>query len=98
MIDERRAAGAGISRQWLHDLRAPLITMRGFGDELTEALARLIELVEAHQHDLPDDFVALTRDVLERDMGPCLGFLQSSVSRLGDVLDDVPAIFASDSE
>lgn len=81
------------SRKRLHDLRAPLITMRGFGSELADAVAQLAELVEDHQETLPDEFLARTRDVLERDIGPCLGHLQSSVERLGIVLDDLSSDF-----
>lgn len=90
--DVTRAA----SRKRLHDLRAPLITTQGFGDELAEAIARLAELVEQYQQALPADYVALTREVLESDIKPCLGYLQSSISKLGDVLDDVSSCLVED--
>lgn len=88
---------AAASRKRLHDLRAPLITTLGFGDELAEAVARLAGIIEAHQQALPAEFLGLTREVLERDINPCLGYLRSSVRKLGDVLDDVSADTAADS-
>ncbi len=90
--DVTRAA----SRKRFHDLRAPLITMQGFGDELAKAFARLAELVEDHQQALPDDYLALTREVLERDINPCLGYMRSSVRKLGDALDDLASDATSD--
>ncbi|MBT8099322.1 MAG: hypothetical protein KJO82_06210 [Gammaproteobacteria bacterium] len=85
-------------RKRLHDLRSPLITMRGFGDELSDAVARLTALAEAHQGALPEEYLAATRDLLERDVGPCLGFLQSSVKRLGNVVDDMSSELAPESD
>lgn len=89
---------AAASRQRLHDLRAPLITTQGFGDELADAVARLEALVEAHRQELPADFLASTRDVFESDVKPCLGFLQSSIKKLGDVLDELSPRRAEDSQ
>ena len=85
-------------RKRLHDLRGPLITMRGFGSELSAAVTRLTELAEAHQVALPDDYLVATRDLLETDVGPCLGYLQSSVERLGNVLDDMASEFLPDTD
>ena len=98
MNAEPCAADDEASRKRLHDLRAPLITMRGFGDELAAAVARLVNLVDAHQHQLPKDYVTKSRDVLKRDMIPCLGFLELSVGRLEGVLDDMSAGSGSDNE
>lgn len=85
-----------MSRKRLHDLRAPLITMRGFGDELAEAVARLTALVEGNQQQLPADFLALTQEVLDRDVHPCIGHLMSSVGKLDDVLDEIASDVATD--
>lgn len=85
-------------RKRLHDLRGPLITMRGFGNELSAAVARLTELAEAHKGALPDDYLAATRNLLETDVGPCLGYLQSSVEHLGKVLDGISSDFLADTD
>lgn len=79
------------ARKQLHDMRAPLITMRGFGDELASAVARLAALVDEHQDALPDAYCTASREVLDRDVRPCLNYLQSSVEKLADVLDSVSA-------
>lgn len=78
---------AEASRKRLHDLRAPLITMQGFGTELAEAVGRLVRLVDTHRSALPDEYSAQAREVLEKDIAPCLGFLQSSMDKLQAVLD-----------
>lgn len=83
------AVANNASRKRLHDLRAPLITIRGFGDELAEAMVRLAELVDEHRDVLPESFAAETREILDRDVRPCLGYLQSSVEKLADAVDGV---------
>lgn len=97
MSAEPSDLAAAVSSKRLHDLRAPLITTQGFGDELAEAIAQLTEIVEAHQQDLPAELLGPIRELLERDINPCLGHLQSSVRKLGAVLDDISSVSAADS-
>lgn len=75
------------SNKLVHDLRAPAITMRGFSDELADAIMRLVELLDAHQGRLPAEYLIAARQVFECDVAPCLDYLQSSIQKLDSVLD-----------
>lgn len=77
------------SRKMIHDLRGPLLTIDGFSNELSITAASILAAIERHSEQLPCDFVKEVEDLVQSDMAPCLGFLQSATSQLEARLDKV---------
>lgn len=65
-----------------HDLRAPLVNIRGFASELSRALKELIPLVQPVLGHLGEADRASVDLVLRRDVPDALGFIDSSVIRM----------------
>ncbi len=65
-----------------HDLRAPLVNLMGFSDELRVSLNELTPFLEKLLPQLPADEQVRLRQVLEEDIPEALNFIVSSVSRM----------------
>jgi PAS domain S-box-containing protein len=65
-----------------HDLRSPLVNLRGFSAELRNAL-RVVESVFAEvEHNLSDTKAQMLRETLQSDIPESLGFIESSVNHM----------------
>lgn len=70
-----------------HDLRAPLVNLQGFSNELTHACNELREAVRASALD-PRERERVER-VIDVDIGEALRFLQSAVLRAAHIIDSL---------
>jgi signal transduction histidine kinase len=68
-----------------HDLRSPLVNLQGFTKELTQA-CDLLRVTVSGMSVPPADRAGLL-DLVERDMGESIGFIQSAVTRLSGIVD-----------
>lgn len=68
-----------------HDLRAPLVNIKGFSAELRGALKDVAPLIEKGKSALSDRELKSMREALEEDVPEALEFIESSVNRM-DVL------------
>jgi signal transduction histidine kinase len=68
-----------------HDLRAPLVNLRGFSEELTQAVGRLQGLL--NQADLPDQLRRDIDKILRKEMGASLRVFETSAERMGTIID-----------
>ena len=70
-----------------HDLRAPLVNFRGFAAELRRSLADLDRFVQPAIKQLTDDERAGTDRILRQDIPEALGFIDSSVIRMDNLIN-----------
>jgi len=77
-----------------HDLRAPLVNIRGFAAEIDIAVANLVALVERYGDTLPDKFRDEALVIFREDLHPCLQFLDKSTEQLDDRIDDLKHLTA----
>ncbi len=72
-----------------HDLRAPLVNLKGFSAELKEAM----EILSPHLQHLLNGVDEATREelvvVLEEDIPEALGFIETSVTRMDGFINSV---------
>jgi signal transduction histidine kinase len=68
-----------------HDLRAPLVNLQGFSQELATVCGELRTLVE--EGGLPEDSRRRALQILDRDAGQSIHFIQSAVKRLSGIID-----------
>jgi len=76
-----------------HDLRAPLINLRGFAQELRQDLRRLHQLLGGSSFDGPvildrERYVEFAR-ILREDMEESLGYMESSEARMDALLNAI---------
>lgn len=72
-----------------HDLRAPLVNLKGFSGELTYALDELRDLTEAlRPHCTPQQTQDVQR-IMSEDIPECLDFIQSSTSRMESLINAI---------
>lgn len=65
-----------------HDLRAPLVNIKGFGAELTSAIADLRVPLEKCRQTLSASDLGLLDQIIDKDVPEALDFINSSVSRM----------------
>jgi signal transduction histidine kinase len=68
-----------------HDLRAPLVNLQGFSQELASVCADLRALVE--KADVPIDVRRRAATLLDRDAAESVHFIQNAVRRLAGIID-----------
>lgn len=78
-----------------HDLRGPLITVEGFAAEIGEALTELERLLAAEAD--PARVAARLAELLDEDLRPCLGFVESAARTMHDRIDALGASSADKS-
>jgi PAS domain S-box-containing protein len=69
-----------------HDLRAPLLSLRGFSAELRRSLEALRKPVEALLPDLAEPDRSATAEALGQSVPEALGFIESSVTRMDHLI------------
>jgi len=72
-----------------HDLRAPLVNLRGFSAELRRALDGVLPLARQTLATLPAADQRVAQDAIEEDIPEALGFIDSSVTRMDSFINAV---------
>jgi PAS domain S-box-containing protein len=72
-----------------HDLRAPLVNLRGFSAELRRALDGVLPLARQALTALPAADQRVAHDSIEEDIPEALGFIDSSVTRMDSFINAV---------
>lgn len=72
-----------------HDLRAPLVNLRGFSAELRRALDGVLPLARRALAALPAADQRAAHDAIEEDIPEALGFIDSSVTRMDSFINAV---------
>ncbi|MCC6955046.1 MAG: CHASE3 domain-containing protein, partial [Deltaproteobacteria bacterium] len=70
-----------------HDLRAPLVNLRGFGEELRTSIDELRTFLSGHLFSEPEH--ARLDRIFRSDIGQSLDFISSSVKRLSSIIDSL---------
>ena len=70
-----------------HDLRAPLVNLKGFAAELRSALAAIDCLTDAAGPHLDEERGQATTTAAQEDIAEALGFIESSVSRMDSFIN-----------
>lgn len=68
----------------LHDLRGPLVNIKGFSVEVQDAVDRLRSVISESLASLPKDIQAELGLLLDEDISPCLGFLDGAVRQMDE--------------
>ena len=69
-----------------HDLRAPLLSLRGFSGELRRSLEALRKPVESVLENLPEPDRTAVGQALDEAVPEALGFIESSVTRMDHLI------------
>jgi PAS domain S-box-containing protein len=69
-----------------HDLRAPLVNIKGFSDELVRCLGEVDPILDKHLEEGPSEEQEKLRDVLKKDIPEALSFIGSSVNRMDNLI------------
>jgi PAS domain S-box-containing protein len=72
-----------------HDLRAPLVNLRGFSAELRRALDGVLPLARQALNALPAADQRMAHDAIDEDIPEALGFIDSSVTRMDTFINAV---------
>ncbi len=72
-----------------HDLRAPLVNIKGFSAELRGALKDVTPLIEQAKPALSDKEQQILGDVLEQDVPEALDYIESSVHRMDALINAI---------
>ncbi len=65
-----------------HDMRSPLVNLKGFSHELALAVQEVDDLLEPQQKKLGDETWARLEHILRRDIPEALGFIGNAVDRM----------------
>lgn len=69
-----------------HDLRAPLLSLRGFAGELRRSIEALRKPVEALLPNLPEPGRSAAAEAFDQAVPEALGFIESSVTRMDHLI------------
>jgi len=72
-----------------HDLRAPLVNIRGFSDELGRSIKEFTPLLEKCSGQVDARDKQRTDELLQKDMPEALGFIGSSVTRMDALINSI---------
>jgi PAS domain S-box-containing protein len=72
-----------------HDLRAPLVNIRGFSDELIHGIKELAPLLERYLSGFPEAERQKFSAILQKDIPEALKFIGSSVNRMDNLINAV---------
>lgn len=72
-----------------HDLRAPLVNIKGFTTELKYALQSLTAVIEPLLPGLSEDDQQEIANALQEDIPEALGFIDSSVNRMNNLINAI---------
>ncbi len=72
-----------------HDLRAPLVNIKGFAAELATSMEDLEGVLEKCRENLSEPDKKLLDQVLEEDVPEALGFINSSVARMDSQINGI---------
>lgn len=81
-----------------HDLRAPVVNIRGFAGEIESAVSALAALIEQQGDSLPAEFRDRALAIFQDDFHPCLEYLGKAALQLDSQIDDLATLTASDSQ
>ncbi len=65
-----------------HDLRSPLVNLKGFAGEMEHALKQALPIIKNVQPSLPESDQAILTTSLEHDIPEALGFIKKSVEKM----------------
>lgn len=72
-----------------HDLRAPLVNLKGFSGELSRALRALAPLFESGAAQLKEDERRKMEELFQKDVPEALEFIDSSVNRMDRLINAI---------
>lgn len=72
-----------------HDLRAPLVNIRGFASELGYGLEAVDRIIQDILPQLSDEQRQLLTGALDEDIPEALGFINSSVNRMNNLINAI---------
>jgi PAS domain S-box-containing protein len=72
-----------------HDLRAPLVNIKGFSDELNRSIKEFTPLLEKYQGPVDAGEKQRTEEILKKDIPEALGFIGSSVTRMDELISSI---------
>ncbi len=72
-----------------HDLRAPLVNIKGFASELRDAFEVLNSKLSGSLASLPEESREEMLDILQEEIPEALQFIDSSATRMGNLIDAV---------
>jgi PAS domain S-box-containing protein len=72
-----------------HDLRAPLVNIKGFSDELGRSIQEFTHLLEKYWERIDEGEKQRTEHLLKKDIPEALGFIGSSVTRMDALINSI---------
>ena len=72
-----------------HDLRAPLVNIKGFSDELGRSIKEFTPLLEKYREHVDEGEKQKTEELLKKDIPEALGFIGSSVTRMDSLISSI---------
>jgi signal transduction histidine kinase len=72
-----------------HDLRAPLVNIRGFSDELGHSINEFSSLLEKYLGRVDAGEKKRTEELLKKDIPEALGFISFSVTRMDALINSI---------
>ena len=69
-----------------HDLRAPLVNIKGFSDELLYSLRDIVPLLEQHLETFSAEEQTKLTEILQKEIPEAINFIGSSVTRMDNLI------------